>query len=336
MPGDDRVSGFPSRPFRPHPLLKGGHLQTVIGAWFSGRARDSAADRQRIVDLPDGDRVVLHDELPDVWQPPDPVAVLIHGMCGCAASPYLVRIAAKLRTRGLRTFRLNLRGCGAGQGLAYYPYHAGRSEDLRVAIEFMNRLCPDSPIVVAGFSLGSNILLKWLGEDADRVPQAVHRAIAVNPPVDLQESTRTIGRAAGGLYDRYFAKLLYQQMTASPRWREDNPLIESGYRPRRIVEFDDLFTAPRSGFKNAADYYAKSSAAQFVSGIRLPTLILSSRDDPMIPTHMLLALERPECVTLHLTDSGGHLGYVSRLGQDPDRHWMDWRVVEWLTQDLGA
>lgn len=322
-----------SESFRPHPLLWSGHLQTLAGAWFPApRARRSFA-RQHQVLLPDGDRLVLHDDRPAVWAAGCPVAVLLHGLCGSAESPYLVRIAAKLNLVGLRTFRVDLRGCGAGHGLAVHPYHAGRSDDLAAVVEFVAAACPGSSIVIAGFSLGGNILLKWLGEQGGTsTTAAVVRAAAVNPPVDLQMCTEHLATFWGGLYDRHFARLLCRQIRTTPHWQDALPAAWSRRPPRRLVEFDEGFTAPRAGFVSAADYYHQCSAARVAEKVSVPTLVLSSSDDPLIPAHTLTQQCWPECVRLLLSAHGGHLGYIGRTrGDDPDRNWMDWRIVEWLT-----
>ncbi len=334
MSGDDRVIRFQPPPFRPHPLLKNGHLQTLAGAWFNRQLADSAHCTLQALRLPDGDQLILHDEAPERWTSGEPIALLVHGMCGCAASPYMVRIARRLRAAGLRTLRINLRGCGAGRGLAQHPYHAGRSDDLQAVAGFAQDTAPASPLVVAGFSLGGNIVLKWLGEDPQRLPHTLCRAAAVNPPVDLQACTHNIARAARGLYDRHFSRLLYEQMLTTPQWCVDNPLAKSGRRPRRIIDFDDQFTAPRAGYVDAADYYRQNSAAQFVPAIRVPTLILSARDDPMVPPHLLESLACPAEVSLHLSEGGGHLGYITQREHAADRRWLDAQVVAWLTGGL--
>src|SRR5439155_26841643 len=101
--------------------------------------------------------------------------------------------------------------------------------------------------------------------------------------------------------------------------------------PRALVEFDELFTAPAAGFESAQHYYARCSAAQFLSAIRVPTLILTARDDPMVPAAIFTRLDASPACTIHVAEGGGHLGYISRRGADPSRRRMDWRVVEWLT-----
>ena len=282
--------------------------------------------------LPDEDQLVLHDDASETWRRGDPVVLLVHGMCGSSESSYMQRVSRKLTARGRRTFRLNLRGCGAGSGLAQLPYHAGRSEDVQATTEVIRRLAPGSPLSAAGFSLGGNILLKWLGEQAQfgaTVP--VTRAMAVNPPVNLEACTDHVRLAGGGLYDRHFARLLYRHVRSTPHWQGRTALCRAARRPKRIIDFDELFTAPLAGYDSARHYYRECSAAPVIAQIEVPTLILSAKDDPLIPSHSLEGMDRSECVTLHIAEGGGHLGYIGRSGSDPDRHWMDWRVIDWLT-----
>jgi predicted alpha/beta-fold hydrolase len=243
------------------------------------------------------------------------------------------RISAKLTARGIRTFRLDLRGCGAGVGLSRLPYHAGQSDDIQVTAEFIRHLVPGSSLMTVGFSLGGNILLKWLGEQAETMPSLVSRAMAVNPPLNLEACTDHVRVVARGVYDRHFARLLCLQAQGTPHWHDDTPLSRSPRQPRRIIDFDELFTAPLAGYDNAREYYRACSAEPVIPQINVPTLILSAKDDPLIPSHTLERLNRPPCVKLHIAEGGGHLGYIGRSGHDPDRHWMDWRVIDWLTQD---
>jgi predicted alpha/beta-fold hydrolase len=133
------------------------------------------------------------------------------------------------------------------------------------------------------------------------------------------------------LHGKHFTKLLCQQLRDQPRLLADSALERPSRLPRTLREFDELFTAPKSGFASADEYYTRSSASQFVPRIRVPTLILASRDDPLVPLAPFESLDLSPAVTLHIADSGGHLGYIARGGIDPDRRWMDWRVVDWMT-----
>lgn len=321
--------------FEPHPLLRGGHLQTIAGNWLQGKKRPYRAVRHTVT-LEDGDAVVLHDDCPPDWKPAAGAVLMVHGLAGCHESGYMMRIAGKLNESGIRSFRMDLRRCGAGFRLAKFPYHAGRSHDALAALRFIAQLCPGAPTMLAGFSLGGNIALKLLGESADELPAQLICGMAVNPSLDLNACINWIDRAGARIYDRHFVALLYQQVEELRRVDADSKHADFARKPRGIREFDEVYTAPVCGFGTAANYYASSSAAQFVPKIRVPTLILSSRDDPLVPVGPFESLERPANVALHLTEFGGHLGYIGRGGVDRDRRWMDWRVIDWFRAALSG
>ncbi len=317
-------------PFRPYPLLRSGHAQTLAGVYLPMPRLPYRAVRH-IVELDDGDRIVLHDDRPEGWQRGDRACLLIHGLAGCHESGYMQRIAHKLGARGVRAFRMDLRGCGAGEGLARLPYHSGRSEDARAALEAIARLAPESPVTLVGFSLGGNIALKLAGEVEDRPCAHWDSVMAVCPPVDLAACSRQIQKRPNTLYDRYFVSRLIAQLDT----RRDHlpPEFAQPFArpPRTLWDFDNQFTAVVCQFGTADDYYARASSLPLLARIRRPTLILSAADDPMIPPASLLNARLPAAVRLCMTHAGGHLGFVGRRGGDADRRWMDWRVVDWVT-----
>ncbi|MEX0679442.1 MAG: alpha/beta fold hydrolase [Pirellulales bacterium] len=319
----------PFPPFRPHPWLRSGHAQTVAGAFLPGRRYPYRARRHRVA-LADGDAIVLHDDCPSGWRSGDRAALLIHGLAGCHESRYVQRIAHKLGARGVRAFRMDLRGCGAGAGLSRLPYHSGRSEDAAAALLALARIAPDSPVTLVGFSLGGNITLKLAGELADRPCGQLDSAMAVCPPVDLAACSRQIQKRENRVYDRYFVGLLLRQIEDHLRASPDAATVRFARPPRTLWEFDNAFTAVVCGFGTADNYYALASSLPLLPNIRLPTLIVSARDDPMIPPEPLAGASLPPAVRLHMSDHGGHLGFVGRGGTDADRRWMDWRVVDWV------
>ena len=317
--------------FQSHPLLKGGHRQTLVGFLFRG-AGYSAGREQHSIDLPDGDRLILHDDEPEVWMPGGPTALLLHGLAGCHGSAYMVRVGLKLNQKGIRVFRLDHRGCGSGTHLARFPYNAGRSEDVRAAVRSVRELCPNSSVAVIGFSLSGNMVLKMLGEDA-AASHAPNCAVAVNPPVDLAACGEALRRKANRLYERHFVKLLGKQVQQRAAHFPDAPQPRWQSLPDRLREFDDGYTAPASGFEGVDDYYAQCSGNQFVPSIQIPTLIITARDDPLIPVSSFESLSTQQVTTV-IAPHGGHLGYIGRRNRDPDRRWMDWRVIEWLQRHI--
>lgn len=320
-------------PFRAHPMLRGGHLQTLAGTYLPSLDVPYRAERREII-LPDGDILVLHDDRPESWTPECGTAVLVHGLCGSYLSPYLVRIAAKLNARGVRAIRMDLRGCGAGVGLAKNPYHAGISSDLATVIESLIRTEPNSAIAISGFSLGANITLKYLAEGGNSLPEQVRGGVVVNPPIDLSRCIRSLVGPLQVRYDRYFTRLLLQQVAASP---EGLPKEMKRRKPKGLYEFDDRYTAPVSGFKTAENYYKLCSTKPILGEIRRSTLLLMSADDPLIPHDVYENLQTSGELLVHMSKSGGHLGYLAAGGNgDKDARWMDWRVVEGVCTLLKA
>jgi len=325
---------FPTLPaFRPHRLIVGGHAQTLAGVYLPVGDYPYRA-RQHRVELADGDQLVLHDDCPADWQPGDRAALLIHGLAGCHTSGYMRRISRKLADRGVRAFRMDLRGCGAGEALARMPYHSGRSEDAARALTAIADMAPNSPVTLVGFSLGGNIALKLAGELEDRPCAHLERVMAVCPPSDLAACSRQIQLRRNRPYDRYFVKRLLEQLDSRRRVVPDAHDSTFPRLPRTLWEFDNGFTAVVCGFGTADDYYARASSLPLIERIQLPTLILAARNDPMIPPGPLESLRLPPSVHLHMSDCGGHLGFVGRGGIDPDRRWMDWRVVDWVLHSI--
>lgn len=316
-------------PFEPHHFMRGPHVQTIVGAYLPGPKFPYQA-RQHRVTLDDGDQVVLHDDRPATWQPGDRTALLIHGLSGSHCSGYMMRIAGKLAARGVRCFRLDLRGCGAGFHLARLPYHSGRSDDAATALRAIGRHCPGSPTTLIGFSLGGNIALKLLGECRDQACGGLDSGVAICPPIDLQACSDRLRLRENRIYDKRFVSALLKQLRRRQAAVPNAVGLCSPRVPRTLFELDDLFTGPVSGFEGAHDYYRRCSSEQLIPDIRRPTLVLTSRDDPLIACEPFERVHRPPGVALHIAEHGGHLGFIAKPGLDPDRRWMDWRVVEYV------
>ncbi|HWE37240.1 MAG TPA: alpha/beta fold hydrolase [Isosphaeraceae bacterium] len=333
---DDR-SGTATRPesppFEPHPLFRGGHLQTIAGRYLPGR-RGRLFARPFEVEVDEGDRLLVLETIPEGWDEGDPLAVLVHGLGGCARSPYVVRVAARLARRGIGVVRMNLRGAGAGFGLARRTYHAGKTEDVAAVVDWLARQAPGSPIALIGFSLGANLALKLAAEAADRPLAGLDCVLAANPPLDLLACCQHIRRPENRVYDRNFVRLLRREVVRlHARFPELGPLDLSGVES--LLDFDEAYTAPRNGFDDAADYYARSSAGPLVPRIALPGLVVHAEDDPFIPPEPFRRVAFPTRLSLELVPSGGHLGYLSRARWDGDRRWLDARLASWLAARWG-
>ena len=316
--------------FRPHALLRSGHAQTICAALRkpTGIAYDA---RQHVISTTDGDRLVLHEDCPPDGAPTKICALLVHGLIGSHLSPYMVRIAHKLSRRGVRVFRLDMRGCGAGVGLARKPAHAGRSEDVAAAVRFITTRCPNAGVAVVGFSLGGNQVLKMLGEWGAEAPDQVLRAMAVAPPIDLLECSRNIERPSCFFYNRWFLRWLIQNTRHRNNVVQDGAPADLSPAPTTLFEFDERVTAPLSGFRGAADYYAQTSSAAVLENIHTPTSILAAADDPIVPGKIFRSIPASPRLSLLMPRHGGHVAFLSGANGDSDGYWLDWRVVQFVT-----
>jgi len=229
---------------------------------------------------------------------------------------------------GVRVFRIDLRGAGRGAALARRAYHAGCSDDVRAAAAAIHRWCQDSPLLLAGFSLGGNVALKLAGEAAaDPVP-GLERVAAVGPPIDLDRCVALLERRGNRIYERYFLRGLVAQFRQRRRHFPDLPPV---ILPRRLTLrlYDDRVTARDWGFAGASDYYRRASAGPLVPHIRVPTLVLTARDDPFIAVAPFESLTVPPHVQVRVVDRGGHLGFLGRDGAGGVR-WAERRVADWL------
>lgn len=306
--------------FRPLPLVRGCHRQTVISTFVNFcRAPFSST---KYIALPDHDWLALEVSTPSSWKPDQPTVVMIHGVCGSHKSPYLIRMARKLAARGMRAVRLNLRGCGSGKGLSRKPYTAGCSDDVLCALKKLKSENPHSEIILMGFSLGGNIVLKLAGELAENGPALLKQVIAVSPPIDLVSSMRLIEDPRNRIYERYFVKLLV-----------DDIIYRHGHFPKlppvrlpkelRALDYDSLYLAPFYGFQNVFDYYRQNRSLMVVPNIAVCCHILFAEDDPIIDSEVLDRLDLPENIAVHKTKWGGHLGYLGRPGEEGGIRWLD-------------
>ena len=329
MRGSSFVVDYPM--LRPHPWFRNGHLQTL--ATVLTKSKDSTrVATKHVVPLADGDRLVIHDDEAKSWITGDRIAVLVHGLCGCHDSPYIRRIAIKLRRHGIRTIRVDMRGFGDSALISRGHLYAGRSNDIRDIATFLHHLSPLSSISLIGFSLGANIVLKFLIEQSrtHEPLEYVDSAIVVAPPVDLETCSANLRTFGNRFYDYYFVDQLAQTLTH--RRRHVANLLDNGLNPipDRLLQFDDEFTAPINGFSGAREYYQRCSTVNNLDEVQTPTILVAAEDDPIVPFEIFDTRYFSTKIDFVNTRCGGHLGFLGNHPKDPDQHWLDWRICDWI------
>ena len=295
---------------------RGPHLQTIAAQYLPSTQAPLPWARHTL-DLGDGDQLTLRS-LPGH----SGVSVVIfHGLGGSVDGHYMRRIAALLHARGHALLLANHRGAGDGRGLARQPYHSGSTGDLAAVLRMGRGLFPGQLQVALGFSISANMLLLLLGRDAALgVPD---RAIAVNPPVDLEACSQRLSRGLNLMYDQYFVHRLRREIRDRPG---EPPLPAT----RTLRALDQIYTAPRAGFASRLAYYDGCSCGPHLQAIQVPTVILTSLDDPFAPAGDIRQQPLGPGVHLHTEATGGHMGYVTR--NLPDHRWMDYALDHYVAQ----
>jgi predicted alpha/beta-fold hydrolase len=202
--------------FHPLPFLTNPHLQTVVGAYWPGYSFSAPVREHRVL-LPDGDQLVLHDSRPARWRRGERIVLLIHGLGGSHHSPGIRSLAGRFYGRGLRLVRIDLRGAGHGESLARRGYHAGCSDDVRAALHEICGWSPTSSIVLVGYSLGGNVVLKLAGEARQYPVASVERVAAVSPPIDMVRCSELLSQPRNMLYEKHYVSCLVKQLRRQER-----------------------------------------------------------------------------------------------------------------------
>lgn len=316
--------------FKPFPLFVGCHIQTIVASFLT--LSQKIESLTRFVHLPDGERMTCEVTTPTYWKPEDPTIIMVHGLCGSHLSPYLIRIAKKLDKSSIRTIRINLRGCGTGRGHAKKMYHVDCSDDIWHVLKEIKRDTPDSPLTLMGFSLGGNIILKMVGERGEEAGKILTHIIAINPPIDMYSSAERLSR--NKIYERYFMRSLRSDVLFCHHHFEDLPPIQIPTE-MTLLEFNEFYIAPQSGYLSAKDYYRASSSGRLIREITLNCHILFAKDDPIVDYSVIESIKVPDNVEVLITDQGGHLGYLGTLKEKGGFRWMDSMIIRWIFQILS-
>lgn len=314
--------------------LSGGHAQTVYAALFAPRLR---VDYEReLWDTPDDDRIAL-----DWARPPGirtagdnptsaPLVALFHGLEGSSRSPYAQALMAEVLRRGWRGVVVHFRGCGGEPNRLPRAYHSGDTAEADWILRRLRTTQAGIQLYAAGVSLGGNVLLKWLGEQAQNACGVVERAAAISAPVDLMAAGDALGRGFSLLYARHFLRTMKQKslekLTRFPGLYDARQVNDA----RTLRAFDDVVTAPLHGFRGVEDYWTRASSKPWLRHIAVPTLMVNARNDPFMPNQALPAPDEVgAAVVLEQPHSGGHVGFVS--GPFPGHLlWLPHRILDFF------
>ncbi len=325
------MSTLPNHPpFQPAWWLPGPHLPTIWGKMV--RRLPDAHDRVERWPTTDGDAVSVARL--EARRAGTPHLVLLHGLEGTVRSKYAQGLLHQARARGWAATMLVFRTCDGRIPTVPRLYHSGETTDADQVVRRLAHLEPGRPLVLVGVSLGANVLLKWLGEQADHLPREVRAAAAVSTPFDLAAGSRHLERGFSRVYVRHFVRSLREKALATLAVHPDLPVDRGRLMSARTFwEFDDVFTGPVHGFAGADDYYERSSSIHFLSAVQVPTLLYSAVDDPFLPSVVLdrvrdIATRNP-ALSVDFTRRGGHVGWVAGPPWAPTYH-MESRVMHWL------
>lgn len=329
MTSEKRSKQLLKSDFKPAWWLRHRHLQTIYPS-FPWAYRTRPTLRREILDLPDGDAtaidwVVETEELP----PTAPLLVILHGLESSAQSAYARMLMHSAAERGWHCCVMHFRDCGDYSNRLPRRYHAGETNDVRYFLDRMEASEKFGPIAAAGFSLGGNVLLKYLGESSAATPLRAAAAICV--PLNLHTSADALNIGFSRVYQSYLIKrmkhslsLKFDKHTYAFDW-------DKAMTAATFAEFDDAVTAPLHGFAGKNDYYDRCSSMHFLASIERPTLLLNALDDPFMTPDMIDRIDsESDYVTIEASERGGHVGFIEGGTPWKPRFYLPRRITAYL------
>ena len=311
--------------------LPGGHAQTIYAATLAPRA--AVAYRRERWDTPDGDFIDV-DFTTSAAAADAPVLALFHGLEGSSSSPYARALMACAEQLGWRGLVAHFRGCSGEPNRLPRAYHSGDAQEIDWILRRVQRAWPAARLFAVGISLGGNALSKWLGERGSEA-HFVCAAAAVGAPLDLAAGGAALGRGFNRLYTRHFLATLKRKALEKcdrfPRLLDDTRRARIA-RARDLHDFDDAFTAPLHGYRDADDYWSRAAARPGLRDVAVPLLVINALNDPFVPAASLpRRCEVSASVTLEYPREGGHIGFT--VGPFPGNpQYLPRRIARFLAQ----
>jgi predicted alpha/beta-fold hydrolase len=332
---------FTPRPFHPAWWLPGAHAQTIAGRYI--RPPHGVHYRRERLETPDGDFLDLD------WATVDgapaagdnaPLAVIVHGLEGSAQSSYVLETCRALAEHGIRAVAMNFRSCSGEPNRTARFYHAGETGDLGFLLDLLTPRFPRATLLAVGFSLGANMLLKYLGEQGEA--SRIRAAVAVSVPFDLGRGADKLAASfMGRVYTRHFVRRLAEKYRVKRAAGVRLEGVEVDERQARrwssFRDFDDAVTARLHGFSGADDYYTRSSSAQYLHAIRVPTLLVQALDDPFVDERAIPreAIDANPQLHTAFVPHGGHVGFITGTPRRP-WFWAEREAARFLASRVGT
>ena len=306
--------------------LKNKHLHTIIPSLLFKHNLEYTL-RERIT-LPDNDFIDV-DWLKTGQKR---LVLLLHGLESSAEQFYVKHTADFLSQRGYDIVAINYRGCSGEPNNLYKGYHSGSSPDLASVIDHLDQNNNYAELYVVGFSLGGNILLKYLAEYQKKVPSNFVKGVAFSSPIDLKGVSLELSSTFGGLYQKHFLKKLNEKLIQKTTIYPHEISLNDITKLTTLTKFDDFYTAPVNGFKDAFDYYAKCSCKPMLNAIQHPVLLVNALDDPFLPKscYPFDVLSKHKFIDFETPKNGGHLAFIKSLKNKTC--WYPERIWEYLSK----
>jgi len=316
------------------PRFTGGHKQTLY-AWARPRQFPRLPPAvERYFDVAPDARVLAHCHFRGGTGETGaaPTLILLHGLEGSSTAHYMRGIADKAWAAGWDVVRLNQRNCGGTERLSRGLYHSGLTHDVRHVMRELIDRGGVPAVAVAGYSLGGNLTLKLAGELAETPPPQLVGVCAVSPTIDLAACVEALARRSNLVYEWNFVRNLKGRMRRKAGVFPGEFSVEPLKRIWTVRQFDEAYTAPHHGFRDAADYYYRASALRVADRIHVPTLIITAEDDPFVPVSTFRdpAVSANPKITVVITPHGGHCAYVERRDGDYDGYWAEREIVRFI------
>ena len=260
------------------------------------------------------------------------IAIVLHGLEGSSNSNYVKSLTQVLNDNKWDVVAVNFRGCSGESNRLLSSYHSGKTDDLSRVIEYLEEQYNYESFNIIGFSLGGNVTLKYLGQNEDTFSKKIMAAVTVSVPCDLKGSSESIAKFWNKVYMQRFLISLKKKSHIKLKQFPDSFLKKENIdNVKNFYDFDNMYTAPAHGFKDAFDYWEKSSSKQFINNIKVPTLLITATDDPFLSESCIPVKEanNNKNFALEITKHGGHVGFNSNFSQS-NGLWLENRIVQFL------